>query len=114
MTLVSVHEYVLKPDADPDAFEAAVTDAEERGLLDLPALETHYLVRGLRGDRRDRYAAIWVWESRAAWEALWGPPDDPVPKSEYPEPWVTWEDEVLAPFLTEDPDGIRFTTYETL
>lgn len=114
MVLISVHEYALQPDVDPAEFEAAVTAAEERGLLDLPELEAHYLLRGIRGDRRDRYAAIWVWESRAAWVALWGPPGDPVPKSAYPESWVAWEDEVLAPYLAEDPDEIRFTTYETL
>ena len=29
-----------------------------------------------------------------------------------PDNWKVWEREILAPFLAEDPDAIRFTTYE--
>jgi hypothetical protein len=36
----------------------------------------------------------------------------PRPAAAYPEKWKIWENEVLAPFLTQDPDTIRFTSYE--
>ena len=61
-------------------------------------------LKGIKGSRRGKYAAIWVYESRAAWEKLWGTPDRPVKKEDYSENWKAWEDETLAPFLTCDPD----------
>jgi len=112
--VISVHEYELRPDADPADFEAAVRDARADSLLDLPGLEDYHLLKGIKGARTRRYGAIWIYESRAAWEALWGPPDDPVEKADYPENWNTWEDEVLAPYLSTDPDALRFTSYREL
>ena len=112
--VISVHEYELCADADPEEFEAAIQDAREEGLLTLPGLEDYHLLKGIKGARVHRYGAIWIYESRAAWEALWGPPDDPIEKPDYPENWKIWEDEVLAPYLSEDPDTIRFTSYREL
>lgn len=112
--VISVHEYELADRAAPAEFEAALRRAEERGLFRLPGLEAHFFVKGLRGVRRGRYAAIWIYASREAWEALWGPPDRPKPKHEYPQSWRIWEDEVLAPFVAGDPDRIAFTAYGTL
>ena len=112
--VISVHEYELRPDAPPAEFEAAVQKARDENLLDLPGLEDYFLLRGIKGARARRYGAIWIYGSRAGWEALWGPPDDPIEKSEYPESWTTWEDEVLAPYLREGPDAIRFTSYREI
>jgi hypothetical protein len=55
-----------------------------------------------------------MYEDRQAWERLWGTPDRPRARAEYPEAWRLWEDEVLAPFLNQEPDRIEFTTYEEL
>jgi hypothetical protein len=70
--VISVHEYDLKPDVQEAAFENALHDAERRGLLELPGLTGHYFLRGLKGARRGAYTAIWIFESREAWERLWG------------------------------------------
>lgn len=110
--VISVHEYELKPGVLEADFERALHDAERRGLLNLPGLAGHHFLRGLKGARRGAYAAIWIFESREAWERLWGPPEAPRPAAEYPEKWKAWENEVLAPLLTQDPDRIRFTSYE--
>ena len=112
--VVSVHEYELRDEADPEAFEAALQKARAEDLPTLPGLEDYFLLNGIKGARTRRYGAIWIYESRAAWEALWGSPDDPVEKADYPENWKMWEDEVLAPYLSEDPDAIRFTSYREL
>ncbi len=112
--IISIHEYVLRDEVDAAAFEAALREARERGLFQLPGLERFHFLRGIRGDRRGRYAAVWVYESRDAWEALWGPVDAPATKADYPETWKVWEDEVLAPFLAGDPDRITFTSYQEL
>ena len=110
--VISVHEYELRRDVEEATFERAVHDAEHRGLFDLPGLEGHHFLRGLKGARRGAYTAIWIFESREAWERLWGTVDAPRPASEYPEKWRIWENAILAPFLTCDPDTIRFTSYE--
>ncbi len=112
--VISIHEYTLKAEADPQAFESAILRARRSGLLDLPGLIEVHFVRGIRGARTGQYAAIWVYESREAWERLWGPVGNPIPREAYPANWRTWEDEILAPFLADDPDAIRFTSYEVL
>ncbi len=112
MRVISVHEYELR--VSEDEFAVAVRAAKQRGLLDLPGLLGHYFVKGLKGRRKNQFAAIWVYESRAAWEQLWGPPDAPKPKNEHPDLWRQFEDEVLAPMLNTDPDSIDYTTYEEL
>jgi hypothetical protein len=114
MNVISVHEYELRPEIHPSAFEQALQVAESRGLLDLPGLIRHHFVRGIKGERRTRYAAIWVYRDRAAWEALWGPPDDPKPSSAYPDAWLTFEAEILRTYLSGDPDTIRFTAYQEI
>ena len=48
--------------------------AQARGLLQFPGLVAYHLVQGIKGERRGQYAAIWVYDSRAAWERLWGTP----------------------------------------
>ncbi|MFQ6112833.1 MAG: hypothetical protein ACE5NG_01960, partial [bacterium] len=74
----------------------------------------YHFVKGVKGSRKGYYAAIWVYESREAWEKLWGSPENPRTKQGYPENWNVWEDQVLAPFLSEEPDKIEFTAYEEL
>ncbi len=110
--VISIHEYTLKPGVDEAQFERAIQKARDRGLLRLPGLVEYHFVKGIRGSRRGRYAAIWVYESKEAWENLWGPPDQPRREQDYPENWKVWENEVLAPFLDRDPDKIEFTAYE--
>jgi hypothetical protein len=110
--VISIHEYELKPEARDVDFERAVHDAERRGVLDLPGLVDHHFVKGLKGARRGAYAAIWIFESREAWERLWGTPEAPRPATDYPDNWKIWENVILAPFLTQDPDTIRFTSYQ--
>lgn len=112
--VVSVHEYVLKPTVDREAFIRDVRRAEQRGLLDLAGLEEHYLLQGLRGTRVDEFAAVWIYESQEAAAALCGPPNDPKSPEEYPEMWKEWENDVLDPFLVGDPDDIDFTAYRVL
>lgn len=109
--VISIHEYELKPGISGDDFERALRDAEQRGLLELPGLVGHHLLKGMKGARRGAYTAIWIFESRAAWETLWGTVEAPRSPVDYPANWKIWEDEVLAPFLTQDPDTIRFTSY---
>jgi len=71
--IISIHEYDLKPGSNPAQFEHALWDAEARGLFELPGLMTHHFVRGVKGARQDTYAAVWIYESREAWERLWAP-----------------------------------------
>jgi hypothetical protein len=67
--VISIHEYLLKPEVSPDQFEDAVREAQRRGLLTLPGLLGYPFVRGIKGPRTLRFSAIRVYESRNAWEA---------------------------------------------
>jgi hypothetical protein len=109
--IVSVHEYVLKPTVDEKSFDKAIQEAEKRGLFKLPGLLGYHILKGIKGSRRGCYAAIWVYKDRQAWERLWGSPEYPRERSDYPENWQVWE-EILSSFLTDDPDEIQFTAYE--
>jgi len=112
--IISIHEYDLKPGIDTGHFERILRDAEARGLLQLPGLVAHHFVKGAKGVRRGAYAALWIYESREAWERLWGTAEHPLPPQEYPDTWKIWEAELLAPFLAHRPDDLRFTAYEEL
>ena len=70
--VISLHEYDLKPGADEPAFERAIHEAERRGLFALPGLIEYHFLKGIKGARKGRYTAVWVFESREAWESLWG------------------------------------------
>lgn len=111
--MISVHEYDLAPGKTRDDFVEAVRSAEDRKLFEIEGLRDHEFLLGVRGAGAGKPAALWRWESRRAWEELWGPADDPKPPSEYPEKWTKWE-ALLEPILSEDPDEIRFTSYREL
>ena len=112
--VVSIHEYELKAGVSVEQFEQVLRDAEASGLLKLPGLVAHYFLKGAKGVRRGAYAAVWIYESRAAWEYLWGTTEDPRLPQDYPDTWKVWEQELLAPFVRDDPDAISFTAYEEL
>jgi len=110
--VISVHEYILRTDVKEVDFENAVQEARRCGLLQFPGLEEYHFVRGIRGAQSGCYGTIWIYESRESWEMLWGSVGKPLSSKDYPEKWKVWEQEVLAPFLEDDPDKIRFTAYE--
>lgn len=113
--VVSVHHYELAESAAPSEFREAVSAAVNRGLFEqIPGLIEYRIGHGIRGARTGEFAALWVYESKEAWVDVWGPVGDPVAKSDYPEPWLTWEDELLDPILADDPDTITYTSYELI
>lgn len=110
--IVSIHEYELAESTTEQEFRDAVREAQRRDLFDLPGLVEYRFLHGIRGDREGSYTAVWTYESREAWRNLWGPVDDPVTTEEYPDGWTEWEDDLLAPLLSEDPDDVDYTSYE--
>jgi hypothetical protein len=112
--VISIHEYDLKPNMDGAAFERAIRNAEQRGLFALDGLVEWHFLKGVKGARCGAYTAIWIFESREAWEKLWGTLEAPRQPAEYPKSWTVWENEILMPLLTQHPDAIRFTSYEEL
>ena len=109
--VISVHEYILKPTVDEKSFDRAIQEAEKRDLFRFPGLLGYHMLKGIKGSRKGYYAAIWVYEDRQAWERLWGSPEHPKQRKDYPENWRVWE-EILSSFLIHDPYEIQFTAYE--
>lgn len=110
--IVSVHHYELVDTTTPDEFEAAVRTAERRGLVDLPGLVDWWFLRGSRGEHENGFAAVWIYQDRQSWANPWGPVGEPVTKNDSPEEWRVWEDDILAPLITGDPDRIDYTSFE--
>lgn len=112
--IISIHEYELRPEVAPAAFEAAVQEAVSRRLFELPGLAAFHFLKGIKGARAEKFAAVWIYESREAWERLWGSPVAPKSREAYPPSWLIWEDDILAPLLVCEPDRIIFTSYEVM
>jgi hypothetical protein len=112
--IISIHHYRLKEDVSTQDFMGVIKRALKQRLFDLPGLEQFQFMRGIKGERRGMWSAIWIYSSQRAWETLWGKPTKPKKKSEYPQPWIRWEDELLAPLLEQDPDRITLTAYEEM
>jgi len=110
--VISIHEYKLKSGISSEQFENAVENARSRGLFDLPGMMGYHFLKHIRGTRKVEYAAIWIYEDRDSWEKLWGKADNPIKKENYPQKWKIWENEILAPLLTQNPDHIFYAAYE--
>lgn len=113
--IASIHRYKLARSADPSDFHDAVNEATRRELFEtIPGLVNYQIMRGIKGERTEEFAAVWMYKSREAWRDVWGPVENPVPKEEYPKEWLIWENELLEPILAEDPDEIEYTSYEII
>jgi hypothetical protein len=112
--IISIHHYELAESATDQEFHDAVREADRRGLFDLPGLDEYRFLRGIKGTRKDGYTALWMYDSREAWQNLWGSNEDPVSQEEYPDKWNQWEEELLAPLIAGDPDDIDYTSYEVI
>jgi len=109
--IISIHEYELRPGVAENDFENALRQARESGLLSLPGLDLIYFGKGIRGQRKGRYVAIWVYTDLGLWEQNWGPADQPISSSNYPAEWRFWEQNILNKYLDRAPDTITFTAY---
>ena len=112
--VISIHEYLLEDNVAAEKFENAIEKARSRGLFNLPGLIDFKFLKYIRGTRKIQYAAIWIYKDRASWEKLWGKPDKPVKKENYPDKWKIWENEILVPLLAQDPDQIYYASFEEI
>ena len=106
--VVAVHELDLKPGVDRTEFERVV----RREVADLgrhmPGLVERRFLVGYRAARKGEFAMLWVFESPAALEALFGTETDPRPG---PDAFVRYE-AAIGPYLAAPrPDLIRYTDY---
>ena len=109
--IVAVHELDLKPGVDRAEFERVVREST-RGLdRAMPGLRQRLFLLGYKAARKGEYAMLWVFESRAALEAMFGTEHDPKPG---PEAFVRYE-AAIGPYLAAArPELIRFTDYEEI
>jgi hypothetical protein len=109
--VISIHEYRLRNNVSGEQFEATVEKARKLDLFNLPGLIDYHFLKRIRGSRNVKFTAVWIYQNREAWEKLWGEADSPIEKNSYPENWKRWENEFLAPLLTQDPDRIDYIAY---
>lgn len=111
--VISVHLYSLRAGTKLEQLRETAQLAAEQGLFELPGLSNWWFGEHMKGGLPGQASSFWVYESRAAWEALWGTLENPVPPAAYPELWVTWEQEYLGPLLDRPADAITFGSYQT-
>lgn len=111
--VISVHIYSLQDGVTPERFRETVRAAAELGLFKLHGLASWWFGDRIKGPLGGHAASIWIYESRPAWEALWGTVEEPFPPEKYPPGWKIWEQEHLGPLLDRPADKIDFATYQT-
>ncbi|MGY0218895.1 hypothetical protein ACWJJH_16130 [Endozoicomonadaceae bacterium StTr2] len=105
MTVICLHEHELISGADISAYEREVS--ETICSLDIPGLLEARLLKGFKGERGGKYAVLWIFESPEAIADNFGTLENP----RWPEPWLHYENKVLAKYLDCEPDTICFTDY---
>jgi hypothetical protein len=109
--IVAVHELDLQPGIDRREFERVVSEATAGLERAMPGLQQRLFLLGYKAARKGEYAMLWVFESRAALEAMFGTEADPKPG---PDAFVRYE-AAIGPYLAAPrPDLIRFTDYEEI
>jgi hypothetical protein len=109
--IVALHELELKPGVDRREFEESVRAATVGLAGEMPGLVERIFLLGYKAARKGEYAMLWVFESRAALEALFGTEEEP---SAGPAAFVRYE-AAIGPYLSAPrPDLIRFTDYEEI
>ena len=104
----AIHEHNLKASADRSAYEAAIGRAIQE--LRIPGLLHGRHLKAFKEKREGEYTVLWVFENKEAIEQNFGTPENP----KWPEAWLWYENELLAPYIEEHPDKISFTDYEEL
>jgi hypothetical protein len=104
--VICIHEHELRPDVHVQQYENEVSAALQK--MNIPGLSRAYHLKGFKGERKGRYAVLWVFESPEAIEDNFGTPAHP----RWPTDWLFYENEILAKHLTCHPDAIFFTDYQ--
>lgn len=104
----AVHEHELKSDCDIAQYEKEVGSSIAK--MQIPGLLSAYFLKGFKGERSLRYAVIWIFENEEAIHNNFGTPNHP----KWPREWLIYENEILAKYLTCDPDKISFTDYKEI
>jgi 4-alpha-glucanotransferase len=107
-TVYALHEHDLLPSANKRDYEAKVGEAIKKLRVD--GLLNAYHLKGFKGERQGKYAVLWIFASEEAIVQNFGTPENP----KWPEEWLHYENEVLAPFIDRHPDKINFSDYHVV
>lgn len=109
--IFAIHEYELRHDIDSQQFESVLKDTILSKELDMPGLESRHLLKGYKGERKNKYSVLWVFKSQEELEELFGTEEKP---KRGPANFVNFEDNILSTFLDRPADKIIFTDYSEL
>lgn len=108
MVVIAYHEHELKEDANEEEYLRRIGETIRQ--LRVPGLLKTYIVKGWKGAREGKFGVAWFFENEDAIVRNFGTRDNP----KWPEDWLRYENEILAPFLDRHPDKIVFTDYIVL
>jgi hypothetical protein len=89
-------------------FESVLKNTLLSNELDMPGLESRHLLKGHKGERKNKYSVLWIFKSQEALEELFGIEEKP---KRGPVNFVNFEDNILSKFLDRSADKIVFTDY---
>lgn len=103
--IYAIHEYELKRGVMSNEFESAIVN--KLANLHMTGLVSKHLLRGYKGERKGKYAVLWIFESQEALEKLFGTETRPLPE---PPDFVGYEN-FIAKYIDREPMQITFTDY---
>lgn len=106
--IFAIHEYELRHDTDSQEFESFLKNTLLSKELDMPGLDSRYLLKGYKGERKSKYLVLWIFKSEEALEELFGIEEK---LKRGPVNFVNFEDNLLSKFLDRPADKIVFTDY---
>lgn len=106
--IFAIHEYELRHDTDSQEFESFLKNTLLSKELDMPGLDSRYLLKGYKGERKSKYLVLWIFKSEEALEELFGIEEKP---KRGPVNFVNFEENLLSKFLDRPADKIVFTDY---
>ena len=103
--IYAIHEHELRPGIYVAQYESDVAAALQQ--MKVSGLLHAIHLKGFGGERQNKYAVLWMFESAEALTLNFGAPD----ARKFPPDWLYYEQVILAQYLDRDPDTIDYTDY---
>lgn len=103
--IYAVHEHELRPGVNLARYESDVAATLQQ--MKVPGLLHAVHLKGFGGERKNKYAVLWMFESAEALTLNFGTAD----ARKFPPDWLYYEKVILAQYIDRDPDTIDYTDY---
>lgn len=103
--IIAIHEYELREGINHEEFERMLK--EKLKDLNMEGLISKHTLKGYKGERKGKYAVLWIFESQEMLEKLFGTENEPL---KGPPSFMAYEN-FLRKYIERDPTQITYTDY---